>query len=99
MSVSYDRLNQTVRNKFGDPVTYTPAGGSARTVEAIFERNYFSETGGTGIQTESFFLQVVDADLPELATGDAFTISGIVYQAKEIKPDFQGMTEIILRKV
>ena len=99
MAVSYDRLNTTVRDKFGIDVTYTPDGGSPRTVKAVVERNYFAETGGVGIQTESLVLQVVDDDVPELAAGDDFTVLTVAYVAVEVKPDFNGMTEVVLNKV
>lgn len=98
MAVSYDRLNNAVRNKFGFDVTYTPAGGSARPIQAIVDRTYVSEIGGVGIQTESVVFQVVDADVPELAVGDAFTYQGTNYVAVEVKPDFNGMTDILLNK-
>jgi hypothetical protein len=98
VAVSYDRLNSRVRDKFGVPVTYTPAGGVGRPVLAIVDRDYFSDTGGVGIQTETFVLQVVDADVPELAAGDGFTITGTAYMAVEIKPDFFGMTQVVLNR-
>jgi hypothetical protein len=98
MAVSYTRLNSAVRDKFGIDITFTPAGGVARTITAIIDRTYFAETGTIGIQTESFVLNVVDADVPELAAGDAFTVAAINYLAVEIQPDFYGMTNIILNK-
>jgi hypothetical protein len=99
MAVSYSRLNSRVRDKFGIDITYIPAGASGRTVKGIIDRNYFSDTGGAaGIQTESFILQVVNNDIPELAAGDDFTIAGTNYKAVEIRPDFFGMTEIVLNK-
>jgi hypothetical protein len=99
MALSYDRLNSTVRNKFGIDVTFTPDGAAGRTVKGIINRDYFSETGGVGIQTEAYILQVVDADVPELAVGDQFTINATTFRAVEIKPDFDGMSEVVLNKV
>jgi hypothetical protein len=98
MTLSYDRLNTRNRDKFGVNVTYTPAGGVGRTVKAILDRDYFSDTGGVGIQTESFVVQLVDADVPELAAGDGVTYGGVNYTAVEVKPDFHGMTDVVLNK-
>lgn len=98
MAVSYDRLNQAVRDKFGIDATYTPDGGSPRTVKGVMERDYFSETGGIGIQTEALVFQVVDADVPELAVGDGFVLLATAYTVVEVKPDFHGMTDIVLNR-
>lgn len=99
MAVSYDRLNNCTRDKFGQLINYTPAGGVAREVSAIINQTYVSEVGGIGRQTKSVFIQVVDADVPELAAGDVFEFSGVSYEAKEIRPDFAGMTDILLNEV
>lgn len=103
MTVSYDRLNERVRDKFGIDSTYTPDGGIARTVVAVVERDYFSETVGVGIQTESLVLKVVDSDVPEIAVGDVFSwASGSLagtYTVVEVKPDFHGMTDVVINKV
>jgi hypothetical protein len=98
MAVSYDRLNAAVRDKFGIEVTYTPEGGSPRTVEAVVERDYYAETGGVGIQTEVLVLRVVDSDVPELAVGDGFEVLSLAYVAVEVKPDFHGMTDVVLNR-
>jgi hypothetical protein len=98
MAVDYDRLNRSVRDKFGAGVTYTPTGGDARAVTAIIERNYYADTGGVGIQTDKFLLQVVAADVPELAAGDAFSFLGVDYVAVEIRPDFFGMIEVFIQE-
>jgi hypothetical protein len=98
VAVSYARLNTRVRDKFGVDVIYTPAGGAGRTVRAIVNRDYFADTGGVGIQTETFVLQVVDDDVPELAAGDGFTVAGSAFVAVEVKPDFFGMSEVVLNR-
>lgn len=102
MSISYDRLNAKVRNKFGVDSIYTPTGGDPRTVKVIVEEDYFSGSPGVGVQTATLVAKVVDADVPELAVGDIFTWSAGrlagSYEAKEIKPDFHGMTDIVLNK-
>lgn len=98
MAVSYDRLNTKSRDKFGIDVIYTPDGGSPRTVKAIVDRDYYSETGGVGIQTETLVLEVVDDDLPELAVGDGFEVLTVAYNAVEVKPDFHGMTDVVLNR-
>lgn len=98
MAVAYNRLNAKVRDKFGVDMTYTPAGRAGRTVRAIIDESYTSDTGGVGIQTETYILLVVDTDMPELAAGDGFTINAADYVAKEIKPDFFGMTQVLLQR-
>jgi hypothetical protein len=98
VAFSYDRLNAAVRDKFGLDVLYTPDGGSPRTVKAIVEQDYYSETGGVGIQTGALVFQVVDADVPELAVGDGFELLSVAYVAVEVKPDFNGMTDVVLNR-
>jgi hypothetical protein len=99
MVVDYSRLNSRVRDKFGISATYSPAGGNPRTITVIVDQEYYSETGGIGIQTESVSVQVVDLDVPELAVNDRLTINGKTYRVVEIKPDFFGMTDAILNTV
>jgi hypothetical protein len=95
MAISYGRLNTAVRDKFGIDAIYTPAGGDPRTVKVVVDREYIVDSE---IATEAFILQVVDDDVPELAVGDLFEVLAVAYTVVEVKPDFFGMTGVILNK-
>lgn len=102
MAISYDRLNTRVRDKFGITATYTPAGGTGRTVIIVCEREYFSETPGVGMQTEKLIAQAVTDDVVEIAAGDQFDfatddLTG-TFKVVEVKHDYLGMTDIVLNK-
>jgi hypothetical protein len=98
MAVSYDHLNRTVLDKFGVSITYTPKAGTARALTVIIDENYVSDIGGVGIQTKSLVVQIVDADAPEIAFDDAMQIAGVDYYVVDIRPDYNGMSVIVLNK-
>lgn len=102
MSVSFDRLNSRVRDKFGLASTYTPAGGSGRSVTVVIERDYFADAPAMGIQTEKIVAKAVTDDVTEIAVGDAFDFATAdltgSYTVVEVKHDFLGMTDIVLNK-
>lgn len=103
MGLSYDRLNTTCRDKFGFASTYTPEGGTGRSVIVIIDRDYFSETPTIGVQTEKLVIQAVSGDIPEIATGDVFSFAmddlNGDFKVVEVKPDYFGMTDLALNKV
>ena len=84
----------------GREVTYTPQGGSPRTINAMLQE--FSElTAGetVDIVTTSPILSARSIDIAEIQTGDQFTIQSQNYKAVVIKPDNEGITELMLEKI
>jgi len=93
----------------GREVIYTPSNLSptsgahtsvSRTISGLFQQ--FSETNqgeSVGIVGAQPILSVRTIDIPEIATGDQFTIDNLNYKATVILPDSEGMTEIIMEKL
>lgn len=84
----------------GRVITYTPDGGSSRVIAGMFQA--FSElTGGESVDVlvNNPILSVRTMDVPELAVGDVFAIDGHDYEAAVIRPDSEGITEIMMEKL
>lgn len=83
---------------FAVAATYTPAGGSASTVNGVFDNDFVEvDTGGsvTFAQQQATFM-CRTADVSSAAEGDAITISGENYIVRIVQPDGTGMTNLIL---
>jgi hypothetical protein len=84
----------------GREVTYTPDGGSPRVISGMLQA--FSElaSGETvDVVVASPVLSVRTIDIPEIQTGDQFTIDGQDYEVAVIQPDSEGITELMLEKL
>lgn len=84
----------------GRVVTYTPNGGESRVFAGMFQA--FTEvTGGETVDVVVArpILSVRSANIPEIQTGDRFSIDGQEYEAAVIRPDSEGITEIMLEKL
>ena len=84
----------------GRVVTYTPDGGEPRVLSGMFQA--FTEvTGGETVDVVVArpILSVRTIDVPELQTGDIFSIDGQEYETAVIRPDSEGITEIMLEKL
>jgi len=85
---------------FGVAASYTPAGGSATTVNGIFDNEYFeTDAGGEvafALQQPMFHCRT--ADVASAAEGDAITISGTDYIVRNVRPDGTGMTMLMLEE-
>lgn len=89
---------------FGTTVTWTPQGGSAATLEAIFDDHTVIDEGfGRGavpVQARSAQLLLSEADLPDGASrGDAVSVDGGSYDVKSIRPDGTGLAVVTLESV
>jgi hypothetical protein len=93
-----DRSYFVAVDDFGVAATYTPAGGSASTVNGVFDNDFVEvDTGGsvTFAQQQATFM-CRTADVSSAAEGDAITISGENYIVRIVQPDGTGMTNLIL---
>lgn len=84
----------------GREVTYTPDGGSPRVISGMLQE--FSElTGGetVNVVVTSPVLSARTIDIPEIAVGDLFSIDGQDYEVAVIRPDNEGITEIMMEKL
>lgn len=84
----------------GREIFYTPAGGATRAITGMFQA--YSELVGAetvDVLVHNPVLSVRTDDVPEIATGDSITIDGKDYEVAVIRPDSEGITEVILEAV
>lgn len=84
----------------GRDIIYRPSVGVPRVIAGMFQA--FSElTGGETVDVlvNNPILSVRTMDVPELAVGDVFAIEEQDYEAAVIRPDSEGITELILEKL
>ena len=78
--------------------TYTPSGGSASTVNVIFNDDYLAIPGGMMVEVEgSTPVAVVrSSDVSNVAQGDAVVINSVTYSVVGVRPDGTGITELAI---
>lgn len=84
----------------GREVTYTPMGGLPRALSGMLQE--FSElTAGETVDVvvSNPVLSVRSVDISEIQVGDQFTIDGQDYEVAVIRPDNEGMTELLMEKL
>jgi hypothetical protein len=86
---------------FGVAATYTPSGGSAVTVNGIFDHEYFAaDAGGSvavAIEQPRFLCRT--ADVSSADEGDALTVNATNYTIKVVEDDGTGITNLVLEEV
>lgn len=82
----------------GDEATYTPQGGSAKTVTGVFDNSYFAYEGNQGVEINAsqprFYCQ--SSDVTGVQFGDALIVRGNSYKVVDVQPDGQGLTMLAL---
>jgi hypothetical protein len=85
---------------FGVAATYTPSGGSASTVNGIFDNDFVEVDAGGGVavalQQPRFHCRT--ADVSSAAEGDALVVGGVNYTIRIVQDDGTGMTMLVLEK-
>ena len=85
---------------FGVAASYTPAGGSASTVNGIFDNDFIEADAGGGVtfalQQPRFHCRT--ADVSSAAEGDALVVSGVNYTIRVVQDDGTGMTMLVLER-
>jgi len=83
---------------FGTAATYTPNGGSAVTVNGIFDNDFVEVDAGGGVgfalQQPRFVCRT--ADVSSAAEGDALSVEGTAHTIRIVKDDGTGLTELVL---
>ena len=85
---------------FGEYVTWTPSGGTAQTVPAVFWDNALDTRfeDGTEVEQVTTYLSVRLSQMTGApAQGDAWTVRGIAYLASEVIPDGVGGARVRIR--
>jgi len=85
---------------FGTAATYTPSGGSAATVNGIFDNEFIEVDagGGVGVALVQPRFHCRTADVSSAAEGDAITIDSVAYTVRIVQDDGTGMTVLILER-
>lgn len=97
-----DKILQTTIGAFGQPVTYTPSGGSPITINGVFDAAH-SEVGmGShvpGVSSVSPRLGIRLADLPaKPKKGDLVAIGATTYRVIDSEEDGDGGSTLRLQK-
>lgn len=85
---------------FGTAVTYTPAGGSAASINGVFDSDFVEVDAGGAVSFAQNQAQLTcrTADVSSAAEGDAVTISGTDYTVRVVQDDGTGFTVMVLEK-
>lgn len=86
---------------FDEEIIYTPFGGQARPVRAIFDNEYqaaqFTQADAQ-IEASGPSATCREADVAEVAHGDTLQVRGVTYSVAEVHPDGTGLIVLILSK-
>lgn len=92
-----DRL--IMLSDFGVDCTYTPSGGSASTIKAIFLNDYYAvETATVAVEMSQPIAVIRTADAPNIAHDDTMVMESVTYKVKNVRPDGTGISEIQLEE-
>ena len=86
---------------FATASSYTPSGGSASTINGIFDNEFFEvdPPSGVGVVSAQPRFICTTADLPSgAAAGDAIMVGSAAYTVRVIQPEGTGVTTLDLEK-
>jgi hypothetical protein len=90
---------------FGTAATYTPDGGSASTINVLFDNPFSSiplDTGEMDVESNTPTALAVSSDVSSVAHGDVIVINSITYHIVGVQKDsgsgYQGTTLLMLEK-
>jgi hypothetical protein len=90
---------------FGVAASYTPDGGSASTVNVLFDNPFNSvplDTGERDVESNTPTALAISSDVASVAHGDAIVISGVTYAIVGVQKDsgsgYQGTTLLVLEE-
>jgi len=94
-----DRADFVNTSDFGSAGTYTPDGGSAATVNGIFDKPASSiplDSGEVDVDSNTPTFLCQTSDVSSAASGDTLTINSVGYTVVGVQEDGQGMTNLVL---
>jgi len=85
---------------FGSAGTFTPSGGSASTVNGIFDNDFIEVDagGGIGVALQQPRFHCRTADVSSAADRDAIVVGEVQYTIRILQDDGTGMTMLVLEK-
>lgn len=84
----------------GRLIIYTPGGGLPRNIIGMLQE--FTEIvnqGSVDVMATHPVLSARSIDIPEIATDDGIAVDGVNYKVSSIRPDNEGIIELILEKL
>jgi len=85
---------------FGEEITYTPTGGSASTIEGIFDNETQLEDVGGEVEfvVGRPRIMVRESDTPNAKAGDSVVINSVSYEVTYVLGDGLGMRQLFLEE-
>ena len=94
-----DQLGFLDTDTHGTTVSYTPSGGSASSIKAIENDEYFGIDGDSvDIEGKQVILTCRSANVPSIAHGDTFAFDSKTYEVVNVRPDGTGFIDIALEE-
>lgn len=83
---------------FGSAATYTPSGGSASTINGIFDKDYALAAIGDGVGVGSNDPRFIcrTSDVSSAANGDTIVVNSVTYTVRNVEDDGTGITTLEL---
>jgi len=98
-----DTMTASLRDTFGQSVTYTRKDGTIYEITAIFDIAYSASEAGdhlpANIPIKELDIRLDDISGKPPSQGDEVLIDGTSYQVKDIKQSTSGMMKAILREM
>ena len=85
---------------FAVAASYTVTGGSAATVNGVFDEGFVAVDVGGQVQVANVQpqLQCATSDVSAADKGDAITVNSVSYTVAEVQADGTGVTTLILER-
>ncbi len=100
--IDVDAFNTCFFNgTFDEEALYTPAGGSAMPVRAIFDNEYLAaqfQQADAEIESSGPKATCREADVAGVARGDTLQVRGTTYSIAEVHADGMGLVILILSR-
>jgi hypothetical protein len=98
--IDFDDVIAAGMGAFGEFVTWTPAGGAAQTVPAVFWDNATETNFEDGVEVVET-VPLLSLRLSQMTgvpkQADAFTVRGVAYVATQVLPDGVGGCRVRMR--
>ena len=100
MAVETDTIRSVFfdTDDYGQEATYTPAGGSASTINGILVKEAEDIEGGgeIGVIYSVTTFTCRTADVSSAAFGDSLATGGTTYTVRKVEPDGNGITVLTI---
>ncbi len=84
----------------GQYIVYTPKTGSPRVIDGMLQEHTQMVYGqSVDVVATQSVLSVRSIDLPDIQTGDKIAVDSQTYEIAIIRPDNEGIIELVLEKL